>query len=588
MAAAPGPSDGLLSSPLLSPTRVTVGPDSSESAQLAVEQLPDNLDMRMEDDEGEGSLTRSLSLSKLNAKAPAFVPKHAGVLGPAAAATQPTPSTAPQLASAAPPLINQTPAQGPLIAQTPGILSFLPVLPSPSGAVRNMSYGVPTSGSFPPQVHPDQFLSSSVARQQQQQQQKQKKGHGKGSQPHESHSKGGQQHDAQQAKAIDLPARQRNANQQPGHQGSPSKGRQHQDASSDQGHHLEISDMRDVKAKLMKQVEFYFSDQNLPTDNYLMKFLKKDPEGFVPLAVIAGFKKVKVLAPKNSSAPSIVSLLTTALRSSSQLVVSDDGKRVRRAQPMVEFDIAETQSRMVVAENLPADHSIQAMEKLFAQVGRVKMVRVCQPDAANGANQSASSNPKSPLRVSNKLHAMVEYETQEAAERAVKELTDEGNWRSGLHVCMLVRRNYGKQSSSSSQTSKPRKSPGGGGLGQQLQQQHQDSDAEDADSPASGTDADGAHAAAADGDDGGEGEGSLGARKGRAIRGPRGKGRGRGNTPTNTPPRYSPLSSSPLGGSYLESYMKPPPGPRMPDGTRGFTMGRGKAMSQATPQAGNA
>lgn len=30
----------------------------------------------------------------------------------------------------------------------------------------------------------------------------------------------------------------------------------------------------------MWQVEFYFSDQNLPTDNYLMKFVKKDPEGF--------------------------------------------------------------------------------------------------------------------------------------------------------------------------------------------------------------------------------------------------------------------------------------------------------------------
>jgi hypothetical protein len=27
-------------------------------------------------------------------------------------------------------------------------------------------------------------------------------------------------------------------------------------------------------------VEFYFSDTNLPTDNYLMKFVKKDPEGF--------------------------------------------------------------------------------------------------------------------------------------------------------------------------------------------------------------------------------------------------------------------------------------------------------------------
>jgi hypothetical protein len=28
------------------------------------------------------------------------------------------------------------------------------------------------------------------------------------------------------------------------------------------------------------QVEFYLSDQNLPTDNFLMKIVRKDPEGW--------------------------------------------------------------------------------------------------------------------------------------------------------------------------------------------------------------------------------------------------------------------------------------------------------------------
>jgi La-related protein 7 len=35
----------------------------------------------------------------------------------------------------------------------------------------------------------------------------------------------------------------------------------------------------ELKAKIVKQVEFYFSDTNLPTDNYLMKFVKKIVEG---------------------------------------------------------------------------------------------------------------------------------------------------------------------------------------------------------------------------------------------------------------------------------------------------------------------
>lgn len=43
----------------------------------------------------------------------------------------------------------------------------------------------------------------------------------------------------------------------------------HQHASSSSG-----------GASLSHQVEFYFSDANLPTDKHLLKHIKKDPEGF--------------------------------------------------------------------------------------------------------------------------------------------------------------------------------------------------------------------------------------------------------------------------------------------------------------------
>lgn len=56
-------------------------------------------------------------------------------------------------------------------------------------------------------------------------------------------------------------------------------------------------------------------------------------------------------------------------------------------------------------------------------------------------------------------------------------------------------------------------------------------------------------------------------------------GRGRGlqlhHTHSGTPPQNS---------SYLasETVAKPPPGPRMPDGTRGFSTGRGKLLAEST------
>ena len=36
----------------------------------------------------------------------------------------------------------------------------------------------------------------------------------------------------------------------------------------------------DLAAKIVKQVNFYFSDTNLPTDNFLLTQVRKTPEGW--------------------------------------------------------------------------------------------------------------------------------------------------------------------------------------------------------------------------------------------------------------------------------------------------------------------
>jgi La-related protein 7 len=66
------------------------------------------------------------------------------------------------------------------------------------------------------------------------------------------------------------------------------------------------------------------------------------------------------------------------------------------------------QSRTVVAENLPEDHSLESMEQFFGRVGPVKMVRICSPEAANGANSTAAKHPKTDMVVSNKGRVRVD------------------------------------------------------------------------------------------------------------------------------------------------------------------------------------
>jgi La-related protein 7 len=90
----------------------------------------------------------------------------------------------------------------------------------------------------------------------------------------------------------------------------------------------------EVVHKITKKVEYYFSDINLATIEHLMRFITKDFEGYVPISVIAGFKKVKTSVLNNV-------MLDVALRTSSKLVVSDDGKRVKRQQPFTESDLQE-------------------------------------------------------------------------------------------------------------------------------------------------------------------------------------------------------------------------------------------------------
>ncbi|KAF0895284.1 hypothetical protein E2562_008598 [Oryza meyeriana var. granulata] len=189
-----------------------------------------------------------------------------------------------------------------------------------------------------------------------------------------------------------------------------------------------ISD--DVVHKITKQVEYYFSDINLATTEHLMRFITKDPEGYVPISVVAGFKKIKALIQSNA-------MLASALRTSSKLVVSDDGTRVKREQLFTELDLEELQARIVVAENLPDDHCYQNLMKLFSTVGSVKTIRTCYPQTPNGTGPVTNRSAKLDMLFANKLHAFVEYDTIEDAEKAIVELNDERNWRNGLRVRLL-------------------------------------------------------------------------------------------------------------------------------------------------------
>ncbi|KAK9287378.1 hypothetical protein L1049_015796 [Liquidambar formosana] len=289
-----------------------------------------------------------------------------------------------------------------------------------------------------------------------------------------------------------------------------------------------------LQQKIIKQVEYQFSDMSLLANDSFMKHVNKDLQGYVPISVIASSKKIKSLVSNND-------LLAQALRSSLKLVVSNDGKKVRRKHPFTDRDKEEFQSRTVVAENLPEDHSHKNLEKIFSVVGSVKAIRICHPQESN------SSRSKGDFPISNKLHALVEYETTEIAEKAVEKLNDERNWRKGLRVRVLLRRSDFDRISDEDEAPHPESlddSPKANNVQLVLE-----SNAE---------------------------ETSVGSKKGWA----RGRGKAKGRTQSNSGRGLLAPSPQPSCSSQYEASAKQiTRGPRMPDGTRGFTMGRGKPVN---------
>uniref|UniRef100_A0A5B7BF50 Putative la-related protein 6A n=1 Tax=Davidia involucrata TaxID=16924 RepID=A0A5B7BF50_DAVIN len=298
----------------------------------------------------------------------------------------------------------------------------------------------------------------------------------------------------------------------------------------------------ELRDKIIKQVEYYFSDENLPTDNFLMKYMTKDKEGFVPIAVIASFRKMKKLIQEKS-------LIVAALGQSSLLVVSSDGKKVRRLHPL---EVKDPKLCTVLVENLPEDHSTENIQRIFGEAGNIKNICIRDPHAVNETKKRTIAEKL----LSGKLHALVEYETVEAAEKAVSMLNNEQDWRYGMRVKLLKpmgkhgqKKKAWKESNYEKNSNVQASDPVGGDAENHYSSEHHDDtpDEEDEDNLSK------------------EKNGPRGRNQGRArrqkFRGINGQGHGT------------------VSSSHGSETSKPPPGPRMPDGTRGFTMGRGRPLA---------
>ncbi|KFO81307.1 La-related protein 6, partial [Cuculus canorus] len=168
--------------------------------------------------------------------------------------------------------------------------------------------------------------------------------------------------------------------------------------------------------RIVSQVEFYFSDENLAKDTFLLKHIQKNKMGFVSIKLLTSFKKVKYLTRDWR-------LTLYALQFSELLEVNKEGTKVRRRVPIPESLLSIPPSRMLLAwELLPREQEVmpplqkmflETITRMFSPFGAIASIRILRPGRKlpSDVRKYTSRFPE----LLNKCCALVEYESLESA-----------------------------------------------------------------------------------------------------------------------------------------------------------------------------
>nr|CAB3263387.1 la-related protein 6 [Phallusia mammillata] len=181
--------------------------------------------------------------------------------------------------------------------------------------------------------------------------------------------------------------------------------------------------------KISDVLEYYFSDDCLSKNAYLLKQISQQENGFVSLRRIAALKRIKSLTRD-------IRTVAHCARQSRKLEMSEDGTMIRRVQPLPNNMEPPRFIRTVIAINLPLENpTIESVTSLFASFGDLTQVRVLKPGKPLPSYlrdytawvPDLGQNPC----------AMVEFESQDEAQRACREINMNHRKFNSLRVALL-------------------------------------------------------------------------------------------------------------------------------------------------------
>uniref|UniRef100_A0A8C3MQE6 HTH La-type RNA-binding domain-containing protein n=1 Tax=Geospiza parvula TaxID=87175 RepID=A0A8C3MQE6_GEOPR len=187
--------------------------------------------------------------------------------------------------------------------------------------------------------------------------------------------------------------------------------------------------------RIVAQVEFYLSDENLARDAFLLKHVQKNKMGFVSIKLLTSFKKVKYLTRDWR-------LTLYALKFSALLEVNKEGTKVRRRLPIPEHLLSVPTSKLLLAwelqpreQDLPLQKTfLDTITRMFSPFGAIASIRLLRPGRKLPPDVRRYS-ARFPELLS-RCCALVEYESLESARSAADSL-GQRDWHGGIRVVRL-------------------------------------------------------------------------------------------------------------------------------------------------------
>ncbi|NXA33040.1 LARP6 protein, partial [Eudromia elegans] len=179
----------------------------------------------------------------------------------------------------------------------------------------------------------------------------------------------------------------------------------------------------DLIQKLIAQIEYYFSDENLEKDAFLLKHVRRNKMGYVSVKLLTSFKNVKQLTRDWR-------VTAYALKYSDTLELSEDNRKVRRNTPVPVFPSESHPTKMLLVYDIHLMSELQVLNKqqengcmqekimehllkAFVSFGVISSVRVLKPGRDLPADVKRFSSRYN--QIGTQECAIIEFEEIDAA-----------------------------------------------------------------------------------------------------------------------------------------------------------------------------